>query len=170
MILWWRAGLRLAESLALHASDVHVGPDEIYVRRGKGGRPRRVPIDADAMEILQAWIAERAKIPGWSSHLLLGAYSRGAAGKRLSQPAVRRTISRVASRAGLDHRRIHPHAFRHLFAVELHREGKTVAQISRLLGHSSIATTAIYLDHVSGRELHEAIANRDPWLDDGLDF
>lgn len=167
--LWWRGGLRLDESLSLHASDVHVGPDEIYVRRGKGGRPRRVPIDADAMEVIQAWISERAKIRGWSTHLLIGAYSAGHAGRPMSQPAARMALARIVRRAGLEDRRIHPHMFRHVYAAQLDRERVPIAQISRLLGHASIATTAVYLDHVSGWELHETIGGRAPWLEPDFD-
>lgn len=163
--LWWRAGLRLQETLDLRASDVHVAPDEIYVRRGKGGRSRRVPIDADAMEIVQAWIDERSRIAGWSSHLLLGTISGTSTGRPLTQSAARVSLYRVARRAGLADRRIHPHGLRHLYAVQLHREGVPIAQISKLLGHRWISTTAIYLDHVSRWDLHEAIGGRAPWLD-----
>ncbi len=41
---------------------------------------------------------------------------------------------------------LHPHALRHAFATSLVREGFGVPMIQRLLGHSELSTTALYLD------------------------
>ena len=49
-----------------------------------------------------------------------------------------------------------PHK-RHTYAVELERAGVPVSQISKLLGHSSIAVTSRYLDHLSNAAAIEAL-------------
>jgi integrase len=46
-------------------------------------------------------------------------------------------------------KRVHPHGFRRTHAAELRSEGIDVGLISKQLGHSSIATTARYLDHIA---------------------
>jgi site-specific recombinase XerD len=60
------------------------------------------------------------------------------------------------AKAGID-KRIHPHGLRHTFAVELDASGMSVTAISKLLGHSSIAVTARYLDHLTNAQAVEAL-------------
>ena len=63
------------------------------------------------------------------------------------------TLARVAGLEG----QAHPHGLRHTYAVELERAGVPVSQISKLLGHSSIAVTSRYLDHLSNAAAIEAL-------------
>jgi integrase len=49
-----------------------------------------------------------------------------------------------------------PHK-RHTFAVELEAAGTPVTVISKLLGHSSIAVTARYLDHLTNGQAVDAL-------------
>lgn len=58
-------------------------------------------------------------------------------------------------------KRVHPHGLRHTYAEELCRAGADVVTISKLLGHSSIAVTARYLDHLSNGEAISALAALD---------
>jgi site-specific recombinase XerD len=60
-------------------------------------------------------------------------------------------LRRLAAKAEIT-KRVHPHGFRHTFAVELEAAGTPVTTISKLLGHSSVAVTARYLNP---RELHQ---------------
>lgn len=45
---------------------------------------------------------------------------------------------------GIDLDKIHPHSFRHLFAVHFIDEGGSLSELMDILGHSSIQTTTIY--------------------------
>ncbi|MEU4675088.1 tyrosine-type recombinase/integrase [Amycolatopsis sp. NPDC023774] len=51
---------------------------------------------------------------------------------------------------------IHPHAARHLYAIAAEARGIPIRQISRDLGHASLATTEAYLEQ--GRHLADSAA------------
>ena len=75
-------------------------------------------------------------------------------GRRSAPGPVRPAPPQAAGRQADIDKRVHPHGFRHTFAVELLQAGVDVATISKLLGHSSIAVTARYLDHLTN---HQAV-------------
>jgi integrase len=68
-------------------------------------------------------------------------------------------LPRIAKRACID-KRVHAHGLRHTLAKEMREEGIDIGIISKQLGHSSIATTARYLDHVAPISVINAMKNR----------
>jgi site-specific recombinase XerD len=72
-------------------------------------------------------------------------------GKPVHPQYARDLLHRLGKRAGIE-KRCHPHGLRHAYADELRRAGVDVVTISKLLGHSSIAVTARYLDHLSNAD------------------
>lgn len=147
----WRAGLRCAEALALRPCDVDFSAGTIRVRFGKGRKARTVGVDDEALAAVRVWreAREQAGIPG---ELLFCDTKPGYAGGAMQPRYVRAEVARIARRAGIAHR-VHPHGLRHTHAVELRQEGWDIPLISRQLGHSSIATTAIYVDHLFPAEV-----------------
>ena len=61
---------------------------------------------------------------------------------------MRALLPRLGRKVGIE-KRVHAHGLRHTHASELRQGGIDVGIISKQLGHSSIATTARYLDHVA---------------------
>lgn len=57
-------------------------------------------------------------------------------------------------------KRVRPHGLRHSFAAELVRENVSVNTIQVLLGHTSLATTSRYLQHINPTEAIEAVRSR----------
>jgi site-specific recombinase XerD len=144
----YRAGLRLSEALALKPADVDTGAGTIRVLAGKGRKARTVGIDDGGLLYLERWLARRETLGLARRRLLF----TGLSGTPWSAQAVRQMLSYAACRAGIA-KRVHPHGFRHTHAAELSAEGVPVAVIQRQLGHTNLAVTSRYLDHIAPAEV-----------------
>jgi len=139
----YRAGLRLEEALALKPADIDAANGIVRVLHGKGDRARPVGIDDGALAVVQLWVDERKRLG-----LKNGKLFCTLAGKPLSDSQVRQMVRRRAANAGIT-KRVHPHGLRHTHAAELAAEGVPVNVIQAQLGHTSLATTDIYLRHIA---------------------
>ena len=149
----WRCGLRVSECLSLHPGDIDRDRGTLTVRRGKGGKSRTVGIDAGTIALVDAWVALRPKL-GRNAPLFITL-----GGKPVSAAYVRSMLIRKSRKLGIP--QLHPHALRHAHAVDLVREGVAVPLIQRALGHSSLATTAVYLQGLGADESVEAVRGRE---------
>jgi integrase/recombinase XerD len=77
----------------------------------------------------------------------------------MSDQSIRAILRRYGTSIGA--RRITPHMLRHTVATLLLEDGVDLRHIQRLLGHSSITTTTIYV-HVSERSQRQVLARRHP--------
>jgi integrase len=59
IVVLWRAGLRVAEGLALGERDLDPRRGSLLVRNGKGGRRREIGMDAWGWDQLRPWLAAR---------------------------------------------------------------------------------------------------------------
>lgn len=147
IVVMWRCGLRVAETVALETRDVDLDRGTVTVRHGKGDRRRVVGIDPTAGAVVERWAAARVALGVRRGAPLFCTFSKGYAGDPLGTPYVRERLHEVAARAQID-KRVHPHGLRHTYAVDLMREGVPLTMIQKLLGHGDLATTARYLDHL----------------------
>jgi site-specific recombinase XerD len=152
----YRAGLRHSEALALSPKDVNLVTGSIAVLHGKGDRSRVVGIDPGACSVISGWMTRRTGL-GFDGSLPLFVSMRGTP---LKSSYLKSLLPRLARRAGID-KRVHPHGLRHTHAYELMMEGVEIPIIQRQLGHVSLATTAIYLNHIAPRQVIEAMRKRE---------
>lgn len=154
--LAWRSGLRIGEVLALKPKDVDLDAGTLVVQHGKGDKRRVVGLDSGTAALLARWLDVRKK-RGINGRATVFCTLDGGV---VDQSYIRHLLPRLAAKAGID-KRVHAHALRHSFAVELEREGATISTIRDLLGHSSASVTDRYLRRLGAGEAVEFARNRE---------
>lgn len=157
IVVMWRAGLRISEAIALLPKDLDPEAGRIVVREGKGKKPRVVAMGSLAWDALEEWMRVRRKLGIKASKPVFCTLN----GDELKGAYVRAMLKRKATSAGIDPERVHPHAFRHAFAVDMHKAGKPLDHLRRLLGHTHLATTTRYLERIDPEEVLDSARSLD---------
>ena len=158
LVVMWRAGLRVSEALDLRMEDLRPEEGGVWVRRGKGGKPRLAGMDPESFEALQPWLELRAGL-GLD---LDGPVFCTFTGREVQSSYVRHMCRRLRSKLGLS-KRVHAHALRHTHAHELFREGVAEKLIQVQLGHASLESTDKYLRKIGANEAVAVVRARRPW-------
>ncbi|MCE9673890.1 tyrosine recombinase XerC [Myxococcus stipitatus] len=151
--LLYGGGLRISELCALDLLDVDRRGRIVRVM-GKGSKERLVPVNAQAIRALEAWLARRGELlaeprPAQAPDALF----LNARGGRLTDRSIRRHLDAHVLKCALA-RKVSPHALRHSFATHLLGGGADIRSIQELLGHASLSTTQRYT-HVTWEQLQE---------------
>ena len=137
LLLVARLGLRSVEVVGLELDDVDWRGGEIVVR-GKARREDRLPLPFEVGEAISRYLFE-VRPSTTSRRVFLTA--KAPIGPIL--PARVNDITRRAClRVGIP--RVGAHRLRHSLASELLRRGATMIEVSQVLRHRDLATTAIY--------------------------
>jgi len=148
----YAGGLRLSEATQFQIKDVDRARMQLRVRNGKGAKERVLPLSQRLLQELEHyWRAQRKGRPGQDSLWLFLGRQAGqpmnrSTGQNIDYRAVRK--SGVRRKGGI-------HLLRHSFASQLIENGVDLPLVQRLLGHSSLLTTARYL-HVTSARLDAA--------------
>ena len=132
-----KTGMRRAELANLIVGDVNLNKCRVLVH-GKGNKDRVIPFGAELCEMLTEICQGKAE-----DERVFGMNKRSLGVK----------IHKWAVKAGVN---LHTHSFRHYFASKLVERGANVRVVQELLGHSSLATTQVYLS-VTADHLEDAI-------------
>jgi integrase len=160
--LLYCSGLRVSELLAIKPSSIDPAKRSIRVLKTKSGSAQTRYYHPKAYDALARWLDVRAGQAGIRNGAMLFCTLKGGP---VSDDYVRGMLRRLAIKAGIE-KRVHPHGLRHTFAVELEASGTPVTVISKLLGHSSVAVTARYLDHLTNAQAGDYLAGVElPGLD-----
>lgn len=130
------AGLRESEVVALNTWDVEDG--FIYIRNGKGGKARMVPMNEDLTNVLKHWTIERDLYVSADEKALFISQKGG----RITVSTIRNLVDRIRNDTSLF--TLTPHTLRHTFGHDLAERGVPDRQIADLMGHKDINTTRIY--------------------------
>jgi site-specific recombinase XerC len=77
IVVMWRAGLRISETLALTESDLDPDRGAILVRHGKDNKRREVGMDQWGWELLRPWLAYRVQMPVGPLFCVIDGRTRG---------------------------------------------------------------------------------------------
>ncbi|MCI9641242.1 MAG: tyrosine-type recombinase/integrase [Eubacterium sp.] len=75
----------------------------------------------------------------------------------LTTRGIAQALCNFAEKYNIDKKVMHPHSFRHMFAINFLKNNKNndIVLLSNLLGHSNINTTAIYLQKTEQEQIRE---------------
>jgi len=114
-------GMRLSEVLSLRTNDIDLKRRMIRVI-GKGGKERIVYMTSWCAEIVSKYV------------------------KRANNDRIFRVSARTVQRWVKELLGVSPHGIRHAFAVMYLARGGNVRALQKILGHSKLSTTEVYLD------------------------
>ena len=143
----YSTGMRRSELTNLRAVDVHLAGGTIFVRLGKGGKDRVVPIGERACRWIERYIFEvRPELIDVDDDgtLFLAKHGQGMQAKQLSV-IVRGAIERAnLERFQGTHPNAACHLLRHACATHMLENGADIRYIQALLGHADLSTTEVY--------------------------
>jgi integrase/recombinase XerD len=144
----WALGLRVKELVKLRVCDLDLDLDPgrevgTVLIRGKGRKERRLFVVERLYRVLKAYV-EHQKSPKRPENPLFPHCGRM---KAVSCTRVRQVLAEAAAVAGVGEK-VTPHMLRHAFATEMYHNGVPIDAVRELLGHDSIAESAVYV-HVS---------------------
>jgi integrase/recombinase XerD len=143
----YATGLRRAELRALCVADVDLESEVVYIRRGKGGKGRVVPLTRTACACLESYLRETrpALLAGRESlRLFVAPCNNPGEDSCLGEHALGNIVERYAKVAGVK-KKVTPHLWRHTCATHLLQNRANLRHVQELLGHKSLATTERYL-------------------------
>ena len=132
------SGLRLQELLNLKVSDVNLESQEIFIKEGKGGKDRIVPIHQQLLPKLQIYFQERQSKLKASQWFFTSIRSD----KQLTQKNVQEICKKIQIAS---HVYFTPHMLRHTFGRLSVDADLNLYKLKTIMGHSQITTTQRYL-------------------------
>ena len=157
ILLMLDTGVRASELCDLKIEDVDNRNNRIFVRQGKGMKERMLPFSPRTGQMIWRYLATRENTQP-DDPLFVG---------RLNRPITRTKLAEmfrgIGSRAGV--KNVHPHRFRHTFAIQYLRNGGNAYTLQHMLGHSTFETVKIYLKlaQVDVDSMHRRASPVDNW-------
>ncbi len=167
--LVYSCGLRLSEALGVQVHDIDAAAGRLFVREGKGGKPRYVPISAAMVEQLRGWWKQHRnpsllfpatgrhwctqKNPSARAETAMKLAAMHIAEKPMATSTVQGAIKYGVAKSGIK-KRITIHTLRHCYATHLLEDGISLRHISAYLGHASLDQTVVYVHLTAASEEH----------------
>ena len=125
-------GIRVSELQFITVKAIQTGRAEASCK----GKRRVIFIPRPLAKKLLAYARAR--------NITRGVLFRTKGGRPLDRSNIWHDMKALCSEAGIDRRKVFPHALRHLFARSYYALEKNLVRLADLLGHSSVETTRIY--------------------------
>ena len=135
----YAGGLRMNELRSLKIADVDLNRKQIHIKQGKGKKDRYVVLSNLLAKKFHQYLSEFKPMV----YLFEGQVPGEPMGERSLQYVINEALKKTSIK-----KEASMHTLRHSFATHLMEDGIDIHSIQRLLGHSDIRTTIIYL-HVA---------------------
>ena len=142
--LLYYTGIRRNELLNLNWTDINLSKSTVIIRSGKGGKDRLIPLHKALTGLLDQYLDKR--LP-----LKIDALIIGEQGRRMCKCSFVNLLKMYLAISGLKRKGYTAHSFRHSFATHLVEAGVDLFKVQKLLGHSSLDTTKIYINFNSSQ-------------------
>lgn len=167
LLLLYHTGIRASELVSIDVPDIDLSGQSLRVT-GKGDKQRVIPFGEELRAALDEYLRARAAFlapphsslctsPAEDSELPLFLTRRKT---RIAYEELRLVVKDALSSVTTQKKRS-PHVLRHSFATAMLANGAQLEAIQQLLGHATVATTAIYT-HTTLAELKEQYAAAHP--------
>lgn len=141
-------GIRRKELLKLRFTDVDLENKSIFVNQGKGGKDRVIPICSTLGGILVKYLEERRRLKKTCPEFFTSLNRDGG----FTNEGLKRAVVLFNKHSGI---KFNVHRLRHTFATLMLEGGCDIFSLSKMMGHSDIKTTTIYLaasaEHLRGQ-------------------
>lgn len=154
----YATGLRIEEASRLMESDIDTIHRYVYVRKGKGGKPRIAFLNGYAADVMRLYLKKGKRI---ADSIIYGERRSTAfsAEKNVLASLFNREIREICTE--LDIPVITSHGFRHSLGTHLLRAGCDIRKIQAILGHEKLSSTQIYT-RVYSEDLKKSIDEYHP--------
>ncbi len=132
------AGLRKKELLNLKCADVDMDNLSIFINQGKGGKDRIVPMSYTLAQTLKRYTEDRKRLNKTCPEFFTSLNRN----QGYTESGLKRLTIQMIKASGL---KFSIHKLRHTFATLMLEGGCDIYSLSRMMGHSDIKTTTIYL-------------------------
>lgn len=132
MLTLGATGIRVSELPYITVEAVERGRADVHLK----GAARSVIIPMTLCRRLESY-ARRSGISSGSIFVTRN-------GRPVDRSNILHDMKKLCRSAGVDPRKVHPHNFRHLFAVSYYDKYRDICHLADILGHSNINTTRIY--------------------------
>lgn len=134
-------GIRNLELCRLLVKDIDFRNNTVFIKGGKGHKDGLVFVSPACLDVIKEYVQHYRRK---EEQTLFFSIAPNRKDECLHTDAVRKTIKKIAKRAGIQ-RRVWPHLFRHSLAMNMLAKGCDIYSIREQLRHSYIDTTLIYV-------------------------
>jgi integrase/recombinase XerD len=154
LLLFLDTGLRVSEVCRLRVEDLNQETGEILVAphgSGQKTKPRTAYLGRVALRAMWLYLAKRPNLVKKDKLF------------EMDEDSIRTMFKRLGERAGVND--VHPHRFRHTFAITYLRNGGDVYSLKYLLGHSTLVMVERYLHltNADAENAHRKASPADNW-------
>lgn len=149
-------GIRVSELIGIEMGDIDLELGRILVL-GKGQKQRYIYLGKVSRQALWKYITERypKTTPPKTDPLYLDKDGI----HRLTRTGVLLLVRRLGEKASVQN--VHPHRFRHTFAIQFLRNGGNILELQHILGHEDLGMVKNYV-HLAQLDLENAARRSSP--------